>query len=248
MRHYLNTAFQNRRKTKIAFTVAFAALLALNIAAQNWPGVPVVVGGIIMMIMYWHESELVDVLRRLNRFTEHRNMIGRRRLIQLGEEALALNDELLGDKADLLRQLEELGDSTQSKVTAMCAAFGQDVHAELHEPDPKTRGLRIALLTEEYKEYLNAEQGRDIVEIADALGDMTVIIYGTAAAYGIDLDRVVAEIHRSNMTKLDAEGNVIRNEIGKVVKPDHYEPPQLAELIGYNEQHGPWGDNQEAAA
>lgn len=232
MRHYLNTAFQQGRKGKIALTVAGIATIALVVATGHYLSAFYLTGIIALTTIVWHNTEVVDILRRINRLDAHRHQVQTSSLRRVHAEAVA--------------QLANI-ETVQDKVTAMCTAFGQDVHHELHEPSAKVRGLRIALLTEEYKEYLNAEQARDIVEIADALGDMTVIIYGTAAAYGINLDRVVAEIHRSNMTKLDADGNVIRNEIGKVVKPDTYEPPQLAELIGYDGT-GPWSDGQEAAA
>lgn len=61
--------------------------------------------------------------------------------------------------------------------------------------------MRIGLLEEEFNEYLDAEDKNDLVEIADALGDMIYIIAGTALVYGIPLDRVFREIHESNMTK-----------------------------------------------
>ena len=123
----------------------------------------------------------------------------------------------------------------QNLVREMCQAFGQDVHAELHKPDNAVRGLRLRLLSEEFREYMEAEKSTNPVDIADALGDMLVVIYGTAAAYGIDLDAVVREIHASNMTKVQPDGTVLRDEFGKVCKPDGYMPPRLAEIIGFEE-------------
>lgn len=242
MRHYLNTAFQQGRKGKIALTVAGIATIALGILTGHYLSAFNLAVITMLVVMVWHNVELVDILRRINRLDAHRHQIA----TSDKNHRITMLRKALEESGDRIKELES--HTTQANVTSMCAAFGQDVHHELHEPSAKVRGLRIALLTEEYKEYLNAEQGRDIVEIADALGDMTVIIYGTAAAYGINLDSVVAEIHRSNMTKLDADGNVIRRADGKIMKPDTYEPPQLAELIGYDEQRGPWSDGQEAAA
>lgn len=120
----------------------------------------------------------------------------------------------------------------QTMIREMCSAFGQDVHNELHKPDNVVRGLRLRLLSEEFREYIEAEKSTNPVDIADALGDMLVVIYGTAAAYGIDLDKIVGEIHRSNMTKVQPDGTVIRDEFGKVCKPDGYRPPQLAPILG----------------
>ena len=120
----------------------------------------------------------------------------------------------------------------QNLVREMCQAFGQDVHNELHKPDQGVRGLRLLLLSEEFREYMDAEKSTNPVDIADALGDMLVVIYGTAAAYGIDLDAVVREIHASNMTKVQPDGSVLRSETGKILKPDTYRPPNLAPILG----------------
>lgn len=120
----------------------------------------------------------------------------------------------------------------QDMVREMCSAFGQDVHDTLHKPDNVVRGLRLRLLSEEFREYIEAEKSTNPVDIADALGDMLVVIYGTAAAYGINLDNVVREIHASNMTKVQPDGTVLRDENGKILKPDTYRPPNLAPILG----------------
>ena len=82
---------------------------------------------------------------------------------------------------------------------------------------------------------MDAEKSTNPVDIADALGDMLVVIYGTAAAYGINLDAVVREIHASNMTKVQPDGSVLRREDGKIMKPEGYRPPNLAEIIGFRD-------------
>lgn len=120
----------------------------------------------------------------------------------------------------------------QEMVREMCHAFGQDVHNELHKPENPVRGLRLRLLSEEFREYMEAEKATNPVDISDALGDMLVVIYGTAAAYGIDLDNVVREIHASNMTKVQPDGSVLRDEGGKILKPDTYRPPNLKPILG----------------
>lgn len=84
--------------------------------------------------------------------------------------------------------------------------------------------LRRRLLTEEYREYLTAADAADTVAVADALADMVYVIYGTALHYGIDLDAVIAEVHRSNMTKTGHDG-------GKAIKGPGYQPPDLAAVL-----------------
>lgn len=92
--------------------------------------------------------------------------------------------------------------------------------------------LRQALLDEEVEELRAAVAAADVVGIADALADIVYIACGTAHSYGIDLDAVVTEVHRSNMTKLGGDGRPIYRDDGKVLKGPSYEPPQLATILG----------------
>jgi predicted HAD superfamily Cof-like phosphohydrolase len=91
--------------------------------------------------------------------------------------------------------------------------------------------LRERLLREEFGEYLDAITDRNLVEVADALADLVYVAYGAAVAYGIDLDAVLAEVHRSNLTKLDADGRPIVRADGKMLKSELYEPPDVAGVL-----------------
>jgi predicted HAD superfamily Cof-like phosphohydrolase len=91
--------------------------------------------------------------------------------------------------------------------------------------------LRISLLQEEVSELVAATQARDLVGIADALADITYVVYGTALTYGIDLDYVLSEVHRSNMSKLDSNGKPIIRTDGKVLKSERYSPPNVAAVL-----------------
>lgn len=91
--------------------------------------------------------------------------------------------------------------------------------------------LRIRLLREEAEEFADAVQRRDVVAIADALADVVYVAYGSALTYGIDLDAVVREVHRSNMSKLDLHGRPVLRDDGKVLKSERYRRPDVqAEL------------------
>lgn len=79
----------------------------------------------------------------------------------------------------------------------------------------------------EFFESLPDEHERDIVESADALGDLTYVIYGMALEAGIDLDQVIAEVHRSNLSKLMPDGSVRRREDGKVLKGPGFTEPDI---------------------
>lgn len=109
-------------------------------------------------------------------------------------------------------------------------AFGQRVGETPELPDKDERELRKKLLAEEYTEYVVAEHRNDLVEIADALADIIYIACGTAVSYGIPLDRLFAEVHRSNMAKL-VDGKVIRRSDGKVQKPEGWTPPDVKSIL-----------------
>jgi predicted HAD superfamily Cof-like phosphohydrolase len=91
--------------------------------------------------------------------------------------------------------------------------------------------LRVRLLSEELGELRDATATRDIVGVADALADIVYVAYGTAVTYGLDLDAVLAEVHRANMSKLDADGRPVLRGDGKVLKSARYRPPDVAEVL-----------------
>lgn len=93
--------------------------------------------------------------------------------------------------------------------------------------------LRYKLMWEENEEYLEAAEQGDLVEVADALGDMLYILCGTILSHGLEgkMAEVFEEIQRSNMSKLDKDGNAIYREDGKVLKSDLYSKPDLASIL-----------------
>ena len=72
---------------------------------------------------------------------------------------------------------------------------------------------------------------RDTVEAADALADLIYVIYGMALETGIDLASVLAEVQRSNMSKLGADGKPVYREDGKVLKGPDYFPPNVEAVL-----------------
>jgi len=93
--------------------------------------------------------------------------------------------------------------------------------------------LRYKLMREENEEYLEAAERGDLVEIADALGDMIYILCGTILKHGLQykIEEVFEEIQRSNMSKLDADGKPIYREDGKVLKSELYFKPDIAKIL-----------------
>ncbi len=92
--------------------------------------------------------------------------------------------------------------------------------------------LRIKLLREEVEEYAEAARAGDIVEVIDALADIGYILAGTILNHGMQniYDDAFDEVHRSNMAKL-VDGKVLRREDGKVMKPQGWTAPQLAQFV-----------------
>lgn len=91
--------------------------------------------------------------------------------------------------------------------------------------------LRVDLLVEEVAEFADATERNDLIAIADALADIAYVTYGAAVTYGIDLDAVLAEVHRSNMSKLGPDGKPILREDGKVLKSQAYSGPNIPAVL-----------------
>jgi predicted HAD superfamily Cof-like phosphohydrolase len=93
--------------------------------------------------------------------------------------------------------------------------------------------LRHRLMQEENDEYLEASKRGDIVEIADALGDQLYILCGTILKHGLQhkIEEVFIEIQRSNMSKLDKDGQPLFREDGKVMKSELYFKPDIRKIL-----------------
>jgi len=93
--------------------------------------------------------------------------------------------------------------------------------------------LRYDLMAEENDEYIEAAKNNDLVEVADALGDMLYILCGTILEHGMQykIEEVFNEIQRSNMSKLGADGKPIYREDGKVMKGPNYFKPNINSIL-----------------
>lgn len=113
-------------------------------------------------------------------------------------------------------------------------AFGLGISNEMKANLGEQKNLlRYHLMKEENEEYLEAVQNNDIVEIADALGDMLYILCGTLLEHGLQhkIEAVFDEIQRSNMSKLDLDGKPIYREDGKVLKGPNYFKPNFEKIL-----------------
>ena len=113
-------------------------------------------------------------------------------------------------------------------------AFGLFTASEpLVNIDKKLIDLRFELMREENEEYHKAALEGDMIEVADALGDMLYILNGTILTHGMQhkIGPVFEEIQRSNMSKLDEDGKPIYREDGKVLKSKLYFKPDIDSIL-----------------
>jgi len=104
--------------------------------------------------------------------------------------------------------------------------FGFTLHDEPTPISEKQAEDRSKILEEEAEELRTALFSKDIIKIADAIGDVIYVAYGTGVACGIDMEPILPEIHRSNMTKEKPIGCT-----GKAVKGKNYSPPDIESII-----------------
>lgn len=116
----------------------------------------------------------------------------------------------------------------QLQVQCFMEKAGQECPMKPKMPSDKVQNLRIELIDEELQELSEAFVNQNIVEVADAIGDLMVVVIGAGVACGIDLAPVWDEINRSNMSKF-IDGH--RREDGKWMKGPSYSPANLTPII-----------------
>jgi predicted HAD superfamily Cof-like phosphohydrolase len=93
--------------------------------------------------------------------------------------------------------------------------------------DGRTRELRVKLIQEEFDELKEALAAEDLSSIAKEMADLLYVVYGTAVSYGIEMDPIFREVHRSNMSKIGG----YKREDGKWVKPATYSPARIEPIL-----------------
>ena len=115
----------------------------------------------------------------------------------------------------------------QQMVLEFHEQFDIQVAAIPTVPDESTQKLRIRLIQEEFDELQEALKAKDLPAIAKELADLLYVVYGTAVSYGVDMEPVFQEVHRSNMSKV---GGYKRDD-GKWVKPPTYSPADILPIL-----------------
>lgn len=134
---------------------------------------------------------------------------------------------------DLKTQKRAIMKKQLEAVEQFHRAFGVGVALQPTINTAQIAKLRFSLMKEENEEYLEAFEKGDLVEVADALGDMMYILCGTILSHGMQhiIEAVFDEIQKSNMSKLGEDGQPIYREDGKVIKGPNYAPPQLKAIV-----------------
>ncbi len=147
---------------------------------------------------------------------------------------------------------EREGDDPEALVRRFHHVYGLPIQTDGPSLERASLGMRMGLVAEEFGELVGAVYGRtarevvdaayaravatddgtrDTVEAADALADLVYVIYGMALETGIDLAAVLAEVQRSNMSKLGADGRPVYREDGKVLKGPGFFSPDVAGIL-----------------
>ena len=99
-------------------------------------------------------------------------------------------------------------------------------------PSEANYAMYLDLITEEYNELNQALIDDDRVEQLDALVDILVVTMGAIRAAGFDGEGAWKEVMDTNFAKIDGEtGKVRKREDGKVLKPEGWKAPELAQFI-----------------
>lgn len=121
----------------------------------------------------------------------------------------------------------------QAMVEAFHSKFEILVQTAPMELNEETKQLRVRLIQEEFDELKEAMAAGDLAAVAKEMADLLYVTYGTAVSYGIDLEPVFQEVHRSNLSKI---GGYKRAD-GKWVKPPTYSPADIESILEVQREH-----------
>ena len=100
-------------------------------------------------------------------------------------------------------------------------------------PSDDNYKMYLTLIKEEFEELQEAVAANDRVEQLDALIDILVVTIGAVRTGGFDGEGAWREVMDTNFAKIDQKtGKVRKREDGKVLKPEGWKAPELAQFIG----------------
>tara|TARA_Y100001935_G_scaffold245284_1_gene238705 strand:- start:572 stop:940 length:369 start_codon:yes stop_codon:yes gene_type:complete len=117
----------------------------------------------------------------------------------------------------------------QKDVSKFMILGEQSISSDLNLRNDQTQ-LYMNLIKEEFEETAKAFNDNDLIELADGLADMVWVIMGMCNSAGINFDKVWEEVKNSNMSKF-VDGKFIKNEAGKILKPETYFKPNIKKAL-----------------
>ncbi len=126
-----------------------------------------------------------------------------------------------------------MSESTVNYVREFHQAFKVEISETPNISNKALNMLRLRLIQEELDELKDALFQQDEVAVLDALTDIQYVLDGTYLSLGFAKykNAAVAEVHRSNMSKLGSDGKPIHRDDGKVLKSKDYTPPNLRKIL-----------------
>ena len=119
--------------------------------------------------------------------------------------------------------------------TAVAYGFAPDEPVqspyEGRDPIEDTTGSYAEYLKEDFERYEAAETANDLAAIQSAVFHMMVEVFGIARQLRMPINEIFTEVHASNMSKLDENGQAIRREDGKILKSHLFRPPAIAAIL-----------------
>ncbi|TWU38691.1 Phosphoribosyl-ATP pyrophosphohydrolase [Novipirellula aureliae] len=130
--------------------------------------------------------------------------------------------EVVADSPRLLQHSEDLDRNLANSLREVLSAYDR-------EDEPRTQLMRRAMMAiEELAEWVEAHNERDLVAAADAWADRITVLLGDAVATGMPAERLLDEVHRSNMTKL-----AVNEQTGKGTKSECYQRPEIEQVLNH---------------
>ena len=136
----------------------------------------------------------------------------------------------------------------QKMVQEFHEFFGLTIGSVPTMPSPQDVKLRRALIAEESREFDEAAEKGDLNEVAKELADILVVVYGAAVTYGIDMEDVFKEVHRSNMSKIWPDGAIHRREDGKILKPPTYSKADVGTILEKQREATGWDEKVDKSS
>jgi predicted HAD superfamily Cof-like phosphohydrolase len=123
----------------------------------------------------------------------------------------------------------------QAMVEAFHRKFEIVIQTAPSDVTAETKYLRVRLIQEEFDELKEAMASGNLAAVAKEMADLLYVTYGTAVSYGIDMEPVFQEVHRSNLSKI---GGYKRAD-GKWVKPPTYSPANIKPILEVQQKQLP---------